>query len=321
MRLLVTGRGSIAQRHVRHWRERVPGGEIGVVSSQGRLDGALEGARVFGSLAQGLAWQPGAVIVASVSARHADELAACWARGLPVLAEKPLVVSAGQLELAARAWREAGSPGHSLVGCNLRYLPSLRKVADVLRGGKLGRVVRAQFEVGQDLRQWRPGRDVGSTYSARSEQGGGVVFDLVHEIDMARWLLGPLEVVAAAGGHLSGLPGSADDVHVALLRTADRAPVTIALDYVSAQLVRRYAMTGEHGTLVWDLAQRRAWIDAHGRSETITSEAADFDVAATYGAQMDDWIAAMREPAHRVACPVADAIDSTALMLAMKAAA
>ena len=83
-----------------------------------------------------------------------------------------------------------------VVGCNLRYMPSLQRVQEVLRRGVLGRIVRAQFEVGQNLAQWRPGRELGTSYSACAEQGGGVLLDLVHEVDLARWMLGPLEVAS-----------------------------------------------------------------------------------------------------------------------------
>jgi predicted dehydrogenase len=320
-RLLLTGRGSIAQRHLRHWREFEPAGEVAVVAPGGAVDPSMQPCTVVTDLSEGLAWGPDAVIIASVSSRHAGELEACLRAGLPVLAEKPVVISREELERLRLAAEAAANASAVLVGCNLRYLPVLRSFAARLREPDAGRLVRASLEVGQYLPQWRPARSVSATYSADAAQGGGVVFDLVHEIDMARVLLGELRVRSAAGGHLSSLPIAADDVHVALLLHASGAPVTVSLDYVSRRAVRRYEAVTEGGTLSCDiLARRMRWAGPQG-DEDLEVPADAFDVAATYRLQMQDWLAAMDHPGHTVASPLQDALASAELMLAMKEAA
>ncbi|MEO7547357.1 MAG: Gfo/Idh/MocA family oxidoreductase [Ramlibacter sp.] len=321
MRVFITGRGSIAQRHAKYLREQLPQAELGVLAPAGEVAPALQPCKVFASFEAGMAWVPQAVVIAGVSAAHAKELNACLRVGLPVLAEKPLVVSRDQLDAVREVWSAAGTPGNVLVGCNLRYLPSLRQVAQVLGSGRLGRIVRSQLEVGQDLAQWRPARDIASSYSARPEQGGGVLFDLVHEIDVARWLLGPLQVRSAVGGRFSSLPIQANDVHVALLQQVSGAPVVLSLDYVSRQLVRRYAFVGDEGTLHWDLRERRAWIQGRDASQDLDLQPADFDLASSYPAEMADWLQAVRDPLHRVASPLDEAIASTELMLELQEAA
>lgn len=321
MRVLVTGRGSIAQRHVRHLRELRPDVALGVLSG-GKPADALAPFEWLPDWVAVKAWAPQAVIIASVSARHGDELLACLDAGWPCLAEKPLVATRAELDAVLAAVRQRPVAAPVVVGCNLRYLPSLQRVNGVLRSGVLGRIVRAHFEVGQNLTQWRPGRDLGTSYSAQAGQGGGVLLDLVHEVDLARWLLGPLEVVAGIEGQFSqplaaaGL--KANDVHVALLRQASGAPVTISLDYVSQKLVRRHVFTGESGTLTWDLGARRCWMDDIGGSTVLADDPQEFDMAGTYRLQMQDWLQAIENPQHRVVSPLTDALETTALMLAMK---
>jgi predicted dehydrogenase len=304
---------------VTHLRERSPDVQLTVVSATADFDIQLQPCERVLDFEAGLGLQPDAVVIASVSSRHADELLACLARGLPCLAEKPLVTSRIQLarirEVAAQ-----GVCAGVVMGCNLRYLPVLQRLRAELRNGRIGRIVRAQLEVGQHLTQWRPGRALHSSYSANSAQGGGVVFDLVHEIDMARWLLGELQVRSAAGGRLSGLPIAADDVHVALLRDAHGAPVVVSLDYVSRRAVRRYAIVGQEGTLECDLMARQMTLSTAEKSIVLAEDGADFDVAATYGAQMADWLAAWRDPSHPVTSPLDDAMATAELMLAMKEA-
>ncbi|MFN3440384.1 MAG: Gfo/Idh/MocA family oxidoreductase, partial [Acidovorax sp.] len=153
------------------------------------------------------------------------------------------------------------------------------------------------------------------------EQGGGVVFDLVHEIDMALWLLGPLTVLGAVGGRFGPLEIRSDDVHVALLRGSNGAPVTVSLDYVSAQPVRRYVFVGAKGTLICDLISRQVVLEGSAGREVIAVAAEDFDVTATYGLQMSDWLRALDEPTHTLTSPLIEAFTTADLMLSMKEAA
>ena len=321
LRVLVTGRGSIAQRHVRHLRQQRPDSVLALVSGSGEVDASLEACEILGDFKQGLQWAPDAVIIASVSSRHANELQACLALGLPCLVEKPLVTQRAALAQLHAARDAASSHAAVAVGCNLRYLPVLTRVRSMLKDGALGAIVRAHLEVGQALAQWRPARDVLATYSADPEQGGGVVFDLVHEIDMALWLLGPLTVRGAVGGRLGALEIRSDDVHVALLQESNGAPVTVSLDYVSCQPVRRHVFVGANGTLTCDLINRQLVLESRTGREVMTVPPEDFDIPATYGLQMSDWLRAIDEPAHVLVSPLADAITTAELMLAMKEAA
>ncbi|PJI96815.1 putative dehydrogenase [Acidovorax sp. 69] len=321
LRVLVTGRGSIAMRHVRHLRQQRPDVVLGVVSGTGQVDASFEPCDILPDFAQGLRWKPDAVVIASVSSRHANELLACLDLGLPCLAEKPLVTQRAALAQLLAARDAARTQAAVLVGCNLRYLPVLARVRSMLRDGALGIIVRAHLEVGQALAQWRPARDATATYSADPELGGGVVFDLVHEIDMALWLLGPLTVCGAIGGRHGPLTIRSDDVHVALLQDSNCRPVTVSLDYVSCRPVRRYVFVGANGTLICDLMSRQLVLEGRTGCEVITFAPEDFDVSATYGLQMSDWLRALDMPAHGLTSPLADAFATADLMLSMKEAA
>ena len=50
------------------------------------------------------------------------------------------------------------------------------------------------LHAGQWLPDWRPGQDFSESYSASTVMGGGVIFDLIHEIDshVDAWKLNPL---------------------------------------------------------------------------------------------------------------------------------
>lgn len=321
MRVLVTGRGSIAQRHARHLRALMPNVDLAVVSSTGDVDTSFLPCTVFSNMQAALTWQPDAVVIASISSKHAEELQICLALQLPCLVEKPIAINSEQLLQIKNIVQEQSTPAAIVVGCNLRYLPALQKLKDALGNRGQTRVLRAHLEVGQALSQWRPARDLSTTYSAYAASGGGVVFDLVHEIDMARWLLGPLQVHAAIGGHFSALPIQSDDVHVTLLKTLLGAPVVVILDYVSQRVVRNYSIVTDSGTFAIDIIGKSIVLHTDKASQVMTEIADDFDIPKTYAAQMADWLAAVTNPTHQVLSPLAGGIKTAELMLDMKKAA
>src|SRR5262249_35134000 len=73
------------------------------------------------------------------------------------------------------------------VGLNLRFLPSLRRVRTLLEAQRIGRVYSARASFGFYLPWWRAGRDYTDTYSVNAALGGGVLLDLVHELDYLGW--------------------------------------------------------------------------------------------------------------------------------------
>lgn len=319
LRVLMTGAGSIAKRHANNLLVSLPDAEIIVVTREPaqRLLSWPAGIQSVASFEQGLAADPDAVMICSVSASHAPELCRVLEQGLPVFVEKPLVTSFADLQ-GIEILLATAHPA-SVVGCNLRFLPSLRRLRQALQDGLIGTVVRAHLEVGQWLPDWRPGRALESSYSADADSGGGVVFDLVHEIDAALWLLGDLTLVSAVGGRLSSLPIRAGDTAVALLRAASGHPVTVSLDYVSRKPVRRYVFVGEGGTLIWDMQSERLSLTTAKAEQVLTDSLADFLIASTYIDELAEWLAAIDTKAQAATCPLQTALSTARLMLDISA--
>ncbi len=124
--------------------------------------------------AQGLHWKPDAVVIASVSSRHGVELLACLQIGLPCLAEKPLVATRVELDglRAALGANRDRIPQLSWVAtCDI--CRPVRHLAAALSDARFGAVVRAHLEVGQNLAQWRPARDLASSSTVRNRLRGG----------------------------------------------------------------------------------------------------------------------------------------------------
>lgn len=318
VRALVFGYGSIGCRHVENL-QACGVREVAVMRPAGRAPAAAKELTFVASVAEGLARKPDCAVIASPTAAHGDALLPVLEAGIPCYVEKPVVMKAADLE-GARKLMAQRKPPLTMSGCNLRFLPSLRRLQREIAAGAIGTPVRASLQAGQWLPDWRPARDYRETYSAQAAQGGGVILDLIHEIDAARWLFGDFEHVLALGGKRSRLEIDAEDVACILLGRRGAGPVVaIGLDYVARQRVRRYEVVGDEGTLVWDLAVGQLSLTTAKGTTVLAKDSADFDVGATYLAAMREFVAAVKE--RRPASPdLADGLAAAELAIRAKAA-
>jgi predicted dehydrogenase len=82
--------------------------------------------------------------------------------------------------------------------------------------------------------------------------GGGVILDLIHEIDYMCWLFGnPRRVFCMCGRH-SSLEIDTEDVAEILLECEKAPLVGIHMDYVQRKPCRTCTIIGENGTIRWD---------------------------------------------------------------------
>lgn len=292
---LVAGTGSIGRLHVGALRRLIP--DVRFVLLRRRVahdEWSREiDAAIVDSTDAALAARPQLAVIATPSALHADLLIPLLTAGVPCYVEKPVVATRSQADRLDDWLAHAHAVPPTLCGCNLRYLPSLAALRERLNAGAVGRIVRASLQVGQWLPDWRPQSDYRASYSARPELGGGVVLDLVHELDMARWLFGEFTQVAAFGGKFSGLEIDSDDVAGVLLARPEGPVVTIGMDYVARRPMRRYEIIGERGTLVWDLPGCELRVEDAQGIERIASGKDGFDVTRTYDAAMQELLAAI----------------------------
>jgi len=286
LRVLLVGYGSIGRRHTKNIRSIKPAVTLTLLRRE-KSDVAnnrdADADAVVTTIEDAIRSKPDAAIIATPTGRHIDSLLPLLEAGIPCYIEKPVVSSREDVTQLRKYLDQITRPPITLVGCNYRFLPSLNKLKSVIIEGKLGRVVRASLQVGQWLPDWRPGADYRNSYSAHSDQGGGVILDLIHEIDMARWLFGEFEQVYALAGKLSTLDINAEDTACLLLKGEGGSPyVTVSLDYVSRRRIRRYEVVGEEGTAVWDLDRQKLEIVYRDESTVIDCGQDGFDIGKTY---------------------------------------
>lgn len=283
---LVIGYGSIGARHTRLLQGR--GIDVSVVSRR-----PIESQSRFASIEAALAGKKFELaIVANETVEHWQTIVALRSLGYRgrILVEKPLasvMPSATQLESV--------EPSAIFVGYNLRFHPALQRLRKAIAGKRL---INVCVHAGQDLRTWRAGREVKSSYSADTSRGGGVLRDLSHELDYVEWIFGSWQLLISAGGQVGPMEIDADDCWGIMLRTASCPVVSIGLDYYNQPGIRRIVVNTEAETISLDLI-RHSYLDSAGESTW------QLDRDYTYVEQLK---ALLGEGDERTLCPLSESL-------------
>lgn len=313
---LVIGLGSIGRRHLRNLATRFPQATLSVLRHRAQPDPEAErlGATLYADPNKALSAQYDLIVLATPSANHIDLLPRLIATGCNLLVEKPIVASLADCDRILKALSASPSAVRA-AGFNFRYLPSLQKAQALIASGALGQLTRASLTAGLWLPDWRPDQDYTAGYSADATRGGGVELDLVHEIDVARWFFGDLDLDYACGRHLSTLKINANDTSLMVLRPPTKGPlVQIALDYVARQRVRHYEVIGDMSGLQWNLAGTLSHLTPDGTA-ALATRPSDFDVSQTYLDMLDHVAKAIENPQNPQPQTLVDGIASTRLAL------
>jgi myo-inositol 2-dehydrogenase / D-chiro-inositol 1-dehydrogenase len=154
-----------------------------------------------------------AVLIASSTDTHADWIERCAAAGKPVFCEKPLDLDMQRASACLRVARESGIQLY--LGFNRRYDPSFMRLKREIAAGTIGELETLHIV----------SRDPAPPPVDYIKRSGGLFRDMmIHDLDMARWLLGaePVEVFARGSALVDANIGAAGDVDTAMvmLRTA-----------------------------------------------------------------------------------------------------
>lgn len=331
-RLAVIGAGAIGRAHVGHIL-RTPGLALAGIADPAPAAQAL-------AQAAGVPWfadhrsllaqaRPQGAVVATPNVSHVDVACDCLQRGVATLVEKPVAdtVEAARRLVAA----EAAHQVPVLVGHHRRHNPINRRARELIAQGRLGRLVAATALA----LVLKPERYFEAAW--RREPGGGpVLINLIHDIDMLRFLVGEVtEVQAADSRAVRGF--AVEDTAAAVLRFDNGALGTVLASDTAAspwcwdfgageqpQYPRQEApshfIVGTEGSLslpdlaLWHYTGERHWHAEMTRAQT-TVHAAD-----PYALQLSHF-AAVIEGREAPLCSALDGLRTLQATLAIHEAA
>lgn len=161
-----------------------------------------------------------AVVVASSTDRHADQVEAAASAGKAVFCEKPLDLSLDRVRAVAA--HLARHPVPLMLGFNRRFDPNFRALKARIEDGTVGQVELVTLI----------SRDPAPPPIDYIRRSGGLFHDMmIHDLDLARWLVGSeFEVVAATGSALVDPEiGAVGDVDTAAVTLRSEAGVIVSI--------------------------------------------------------------------------------------------
>ncbi len=253
MKFLITGLGSIGRRHLRMLEAL---GEKDVIlyrTQRGTLpDEGLASYPVETDLKTALAHKPDAAIISNPTSLHLEVAIPAAQTGCHLLLEKPIshnLERVSELQSAV-----AGNHVQVLVGFQFRHHPGLKKIAELLEQGAIGRPLSARAHWGEYMPDWHPWEDYRKGYAGRKDLGGGAILTLTHPLDYLRWFLGEVVSLSAFAGKLSDLEIDVEDTAEISLCFGSGALASVHLDYVQRPRSHTLEIIGNEGTIRWDNA-------------------------------------------------------------------
>ncbi len=280
------GTGLIAGNHARQLRA-APGAEIVACHD---LDASRSEAfaETYGGTSLNSAYEvierSDAIYVCTWTAAHPDLVYEVIAAGKPVFCEKPLAVDLVTAQAMAEAVNEAGVVNQ--VGLVLRHSPAFRwlhsQAQDPAHGSTMSLVFRDdQYLPTQGLYR--------STWRADpSLAGAGTLIEhSVHDLDLIRWILGPLESVTCHTAFHHGIDGIEDQATVTLKARSGAHAVLVSVwhDVLSRPSQRRVELFRSGGVfgLEGDWSGPVTWERSDGDKGSLEGPALGVEVQATDG--------------------------------------
>lgn len=291
MRIAVIGAGSIGRRHFDNLVSL--GIDAVQVPYRSYRSDALDGCD--------------AAVIATATDVRTGPIADAAERDLPMYIEKPLAFRAADLAEIERLTAKVAD--RTMLGLMMRYHPAFRALADM----DMSSAVRFSLDIGHDVTQWRQNWTFSDSYAAKAD-GGGVLLDLCHEIDMASVLFPDLRLKSVTSvGHPNY--AGVDFSSRLTVQTGAGAEGSIGMDYLTPQLHRRTIVYGVDAIYDFDFAAQRYEVkDAAGaRLIDLPLERNEMFVGITR-----DWIALLegRQTTNRLLPRIDRVTASTALTAA-----
>lgn len=271
MKGVIFGCGSIGRRHANNLAQREDIQLTLFDTDHGRAEqvAAETGANVVLSRSEALEPNPDLTLVCTPTHLHVKHARQALEQSSHVFVEKPISHTPDGIDELIHLVDEQNRI--LLVGCNMRFHPPVREITRWLEQEEIGRVQFIRMRFGHDLRNWRD-EDYRDSYSASSEQGGGIILDAVHELDLALLWLDSVTSVTAASGQFSNLDVNVEDTADIILESQQNAACALHFDYLRPRRARTYELIGGDGMIRWDAEGKEPEIS------TLTCYSVDGDI-------------------------------------------
>ena len=212
-----------------------------------------------------------------------------------IFIEKPL----GNLEINTKLKYK-----NVFIGYNLRFHPVIQYIKNNI---DINKILNINIRCMSDLRNWRS-KDYRKSYSASKKLGGGVHFDLSHEIDYLIWLFGKPIKQSIFKKKLSNLNIDSIDTYNISGILKNKKFFNLHLNYYSKKNIREIIIISNHELFICDLNKYEIQIFSNKNNKKLKFKK---NINTTYHNQHIDILYAT----NKISCNFREAAYTTNLLI------
>lgn len=249
MKFLIVGLGSMGKRRIRNLKYLQQEDIIGFDVSKERTKEIANkySIETCNNIEEVLEKKPDVLIISTPPELHMKYAKIAIENGIHFFTEASVVQD--DMEDVVKQLDNSDIVG--LPSCTMRYHPIVKKVNEVLKSGKLGKVLAFTYHSGQYLPDWHPWEDYRKFYVSQKETGACreiVPFELV-------WItstFGKIKKVFSDKAKISSLAVDIDDIYNVLLDCENGVKGVLTVDIISRPAIRKLTILTERGTVIAD---------------------------------------------------------------------
>ena len=225
MKAVIIGGGSIGKRHSQNLNNINVSTRIIDIDEIDNIDNILNEGFDMG-------------LVCTPNINHIEHCYKLAEWDIPIFCEKPFYSNKEGIDKLLDIVEEKNLI--TMVGCNLRFTPEVKKI------NSKSKYINVYF--GYDLKKWRPQTDHLKSYSANKNLGGGVLLDVIHELDYLYYKFGEIEKVSYIKDKLTDITNDTEDLVIGRIEFKNGTIADFTLNYLSEEYQRYYDLL-ENGVL------------------------------------------------------------------------
>ena len=238
-KLLIIGYGSAGRRFAIIAKKNFKNLDINIFTKQKKI-----GFKIIERIEDIKKFNPDYIIISSPTKFHFHHLLIVnkFLKGKRILIEKPLYSELKNLR---------NLKNKVFVGYNLRNLKIIQFLKSVIFQNKT-KIYDINFINHSYLPSWRKNVTYQKSSSAKKKYGGGVILDCSHEIDLARWMIGKIDILSVQSSKKSKLKIETED-NCKIIGKHKNINISIDLNYYSINKKRKICLLGDNLKIIVDL--------------------------------------------------------------------
>jgi predicted dehydrogenase len=207
------------------------------------------GIRLFDSFEESLENKPDLVVISTPSSLHQEIALKAAQNNINIFVEKPFSNTLHGFDEFKNSVIQ--NKLYFYISFQRRFHPYLAKINKIIKQGKLGKIITANFNVGSYVPEWHPYEDYNELYACRKDLGGGVLLTEIHELDLCYWYFGLPDFVNCIGGKYSNTDIDVEDTANIVLDYSDFS-VNVNLSFMQKYNRRDLYIAGTDGYVEWN---------------------------------------------------------------------